>query len=88
MKISKSEKLERTISKGKLHYIIWNGVIGWGVLTAITFSLLQHFIGDKSFTEIIWISLTTFPIGGILWGLVMWPIINRKYRKISSDGTK
>jgi len=81
----KKEKLKKLISKGKLHYVLWNGVFVWGVTTAVLFSLIQHFISNKPFTENIWISLIMFPISGIIFGLVMWSKINKQYTKITSN---
>ena len=43
--MDKSEKLKNTMKKGKWHFILWRGVIGWGIPTAVLFKLIMHFTG-------------------------------------------
>ncbi|HLV49163.1 MAG TPA: hypothetical protein VKY35_08895 [Aliidiomarina sp.] len=76
------EKLKKIIKKGKWSYVLKYGVIGWGLLTAIAFSGVLHFIGSTPFSETIVFSLIVFPIGGIFWGLFMWFYLSREYKKL------
>ena len=85
MNSAQLNKLEKVISKGKWHYIIIHGVIGWGVTTAVLFSLLQSFTGETSFTEAIGLSLIMFPVGGIAWGFFMWFYYNKQYNKLKNN---
>lgn len=84
MNKQKSEKLRALIEKGKWSYIFKYGVLFWGVLTAILFSALMHFTTSVpfTFTDIIFIALALFPIGGFFWGLAMWFFLVREYRKL------
>ena len=87
MKKNNSEKMEKLISKGKWSFVFWHGVIGWGVLTAILVSLIQHFTSEQSFFDGILGRLVILPIGGIFFGLFMWFIINRQYIKSKYNPT-
>lgn len=78
-------KLEKTIAKGKWHYVIKHGVIGWGVSTAVFFSLLRDFSGDAVFVDNVGSSLITFPIAGIGWGLFMWKSLKKNNDKAHSN---
>ena len=79
------DKLSKIASKGKWHYILFHGAIGWGVTTAVLFSLLQSFISEVEFTDNIWLALIIFPLGGIGWGAFMWSYYQKKVNKINSN---
>lgn len=81
MEDDKFNKLKRLIDKGKWHYICVYGVLGWGVSTAILFSLLQVFSGEAAFVDAILLSLIMFPIGGFFWGLYIWSYLVKQYAK-------
>ncbi|GGW64009.1 hypothetical protein [Alishewanella tabrizica] len=85
MNQQKSEKLKAVIQKGKWSYVLKHGVLGWGVLTAILWSAIMHFIGSIPFTESIFLALVLFSIGGVFWGLCMWFFINREFSKLEQD---
>jgi hypothetical protein len=83
--MDKSEKLKNTIKKGKWHFILWHGVIGWGIPTAVLFKLIMHFTGETSFIDGLLTTLIIFPIGGIFFGAIIWVIMNRQYQKLKSE---
>ncbi len=78
----KSEKLRALVEKGKWSYVFKHGVLGWGVLTAILWSVIMHFIDRMPFTESILLALVLFPVGGLFWGLFMWFFISREFSKL------
>lgn len=78
----KVAKLEKIIKKGRMNYILFHGVLAWGVVTAILFLLIQHFTGVPQTLESIALSLVLFPIGGIFWGSLMWVLIKNQYNKV------
>lgn len=84
MEDEKLNKLKRLMAKGKWHYIFVYGVLGWGVSTAILFSLLQAFSGEASFFDAIPLSLIMFPVGGFFWGVFMWSYLVKQYTKIAN----
>jgi len=64
--------------KGEMHYVLFYGVLGWGLLTAVLFQLIQHFAFEKSITiESVLITTTIFVIGGYFWGKFMWKFYER-----------
>jgi hypothetical protein len=71
--------LERTITKGKWHYVVKHGVIGWGVPTAVFFSILRDLSGDANFSDDIGSSLISFCLAGLGWGLFMWRSLKKNY---------
>ncbi|MBD0380182.1 hypothetical protein [Paenibacillus sedimenti] len=87
MKEKQRSKWEKLRAKGKKNFIIFNGVIGWGVPTAILFTFLMSFMENYSirfnqdFFELLIISIVLFPIGGILFGLWVWGWTEKLYRK-------
>ncbi|TFE00556.1 hypothetical protein [Jeotgalibacillus salarius] len=80
-KENRIKKWEKVRGKGKKNYILYYGIIGWGVTTGLLFfligeifdhglSLSQYFTGD-------WISLfskglVSFMVGGLLFGYITW----------------
>ena len=76
------EKWERTRSKGKWNFIVKYGVLFWGLITAVLFSLFVSLVlRDASFFVVLPISIVLFPIGGMAWGLVMWNYTEKLYNK-------
>ncbi len=76
----KNARLARTIRQGKWRYIFLYGVLGWGIGSAILYSLFLHITGSAHFTSSIKLALILFPIAGFFWGLVMWRILNKKHQ--------
>lgn len=72
MKTTKQAKFEQLMAKGKWHYIFFHGVLGWGVTTAVLFSLAQYYFNEVSFVDSLKLSMVIFPIGGVFWGAFMW----------------
>ena len=64
-----------------------NGMIGWGLSTAILFALLDTYFErkviafDAEFIENLVTSLIIFPVGGIVWGIIVWFWAEKSYRK-------
>ncbi|MCQ8879811.1 hypothetical protein NQT69_17580 [Pseudoalteromonas shioyasakiensis] len=85
MEDDKFSKLKRLMDKGKWHYTFVHGVLGWGVSTAILFSLLQGFFGYVDFFDVLPLSLILFPIGGLFWGLYMWSYLGNQYAKAVNE---
>ncbi|WP_148300738.1 hypothetical protein [Shewanella marina] len=73
-------KLSQTISKGKWHYILMHGVIGWGIPTAVLFSIFQSYGDTTSFMQQIKPALLIFPLAGTAWGALMWSRINTQHQ--------
>ena len=85
MTATQFNKLDKVMAKGKWHYIILHGVIGWGISTAVLFSLLQSFTGEAAFIDVIGLSLILFPLGGVGWGVFMWSHFNKQINKFKDS---
>lgn len=88
MKKEALERLERQLSKGKFHFILMWGVIFWGIPVAIATKLGIHFLGGQLFFSglaswLIW--LATWSIFGIFYGMWLWSVQNKKYKKAKSE---
>jgi hypothetical protein len=87
MKEKKKMKWEKIRAKGKKNFVIFNGVIGWGVPTAILYTILISFMEnyslsfDRDFFELLIISIVLFPIGGVFYGLWVWSWTEKIYKK-------
>jgi len=84
--VRRSQKLKWELirTRGKLRYIFVNGLLGWGVPTAILFTIMTSLFETKSLSfdqEIVKtfiISIIIFPIGGVFWGVWTWSWIVKK----------
>lgn len=74
------EKWEKTRTKGKKRFLWINGFIGWGVTTAILWSIFME-VSQPS--EDVWIrpviALILFPIGGLAWAHFVWKHTEKQY---------
>lgn len=80
------DKWEKTRKKGKNRFIWINGVLGWGVTTAILWSSMMEVFEPS---EEIWvrplIALVVFSIGGIAFGHLIWNQAEKKYAQRKSE---
>jgi hypothetical protein len=81
-------------SKGKIHFIIKIGIIGWGVPTAILYTLINelfenglvftmYFNGE--FIKDLLLNLLVFQVGGIFFGWWMWKIAEKSLQGSASN---
>jgi len=79
MSRSSAEKWAKLSKLGRRGFILRYGVLGWGVPTAILFSLVQAYSdGWDTFLLRLVPALVLFPLGGILWGAMMWRFLERR----------
>jgi len=65
---------------GRKQFILRYGVLGWGLPVAIGWSLsMAHQNGWNQFLFFFIPSLIVFPLGGILFGKLMWWWLQRKF---------
>ena len=80
------EKWAKTREKGKQRFVLVNGILGWGVTTAILWSVLMELIEPS---QNIWvrptIALIIFPIAGIAFGHLTWNKSEKAYEKATSN---
>lgn len=69
-------------------YVLRYGVLGWGVPTAVLFSLIRFYLDGGSFLAHLVPALILFPIGGIFFGRFMYRSLERKHAKAVATGAK
>jgi hypothetical protein len=89
MSKSGSGKLAKLSKLGRNQYVLRFGVLGWGIPTAILFSLIQGYrFGWDGFLFQLIPALILFPIGGIFFGRIMWWALENKRAKEAATRTK
>jgi len=89
MSNSHSEKWAKLSKLGRTQYVLRFGVLGWGIPTAILFSLIQGYrFGWDGFLFQLIPALILFPIGGIFFGRFMWRTLENKHAKDAATRTK
>ncbi|MDQ6422202.1 hypothetical protein RB620_22490 [Paenibacillus sp. LHD-117] len=87
MKENQKNKWAKIRAKGKRNYIIVNGILGWGIPTAILFTLLTSYLDNdaiifnKELMNSLFTSLIIFSIVGIPFGFWTWNWMERIYNK-------
>lgn len=66
-------------SKGMLNYVLFHGVLLWGVPMFVVMTFIVH--SDRSDIRSIGISAILWPIGGALFGIVNWLNQETKFKK-------
>lgn len=62
-----------TISEERRRFILNIGVFGWGITTAILWSVAMAWLGPPGpFWVYLSMAIVLFPIGGWFWGAIMW----------------
>lgn len=74
-----AQRLERTIAQGRTRFILVRGVLGWGVTTAVLWSVLMATSEGWSPWSTLPTALALFPIGGYFWGAFMWRSFVKKH---------
>lgn len=68
-----TEKKTKLTTLSRSQYVLRYGVLGWGIPTAILFALVQTYrSGSDGFLTQLIPALILFPLGGILFGRMMW----------------
>ena len=57
-KAKQLERLSKLRAHGPWHFILWHGVVGWGIGTAVLISLLMSWFAELSFVETLETALT------------------------------
>ncbi len=80
------ERLRQVRARGRWHFILWRGVVGWGVSTAVLYSLLMAWLeADRTFFDYASFALVRFPIVGFFWGAFMWWWSERMWQRLETN---
>lgn len=74
-------KWEDVRKKGFLRFVLVQGVLRWGVGTAILYTLFTWLVAHTNLLKVLSLSLVIFPICGIFFGIIMWFVLQRNYQK-------
>jgi hypothetical protein len=75
----KEEKAAKLVKLGRSKFVLLYGVLLWGIPTGILFALVRGYSdGWGTFLPQLILSLILFPLGGILYGRLMWKLLVRK----------
>jgi peptidoglycan/LPS O-acetylase OafA/YrhL len=74
------QKWEAKRAKGRLRFVLENGVLAWGVPM---FVFMTYFMNDNQDPSpgMLLTNAVVWAIGGALFGWIVWTIVERKYRK-------
>jgi hypothetical protein len=73
-------KWEAIRTKGLLRFILLRGVLGWG-LGCAAFLTVFHLVSESHFTAAdIALPFVVFPVGGVLFGYLIWNQAEATYR--------
>jgi hypothetical protein len=86
MSITSTEKSDKIRKLGRGKFVLRYGVLGWGISTAILFSLIMGFTeGWDGFVFKLIPALIIFPLGGFVWGRLMWAFLERTDKRAVSE---
>jgi hypothetical protein len=76
------ESWSRTRAKGRTRFVWLTGVVSWGLLVAIFWSVaMASFQGWDRFPRRLGIALILFPIGGYWFGSYVWRKSEEQYEE-------
>lgn len=86
--MTKTQKREAWIAireRGLLRFVLLNGILKWGLPAAALWSLVVLLVGDGSGLDVdvgtsIGMAFVIFPALGVVFGALLWMILDRKYR--------
>lgn len=79
MKPEQIEKWREIRGKGMLRYVLVGGVLSYGLAMFVVMTFVVN--RDKLSTSFIGISAIAWSIGGAFFGLAMWFVQERQFRK-------
>lgn len=75
------ERWEAHRARGKTHFVLVRGMLQWGIASAFLWAAGMAWLQGKDFATLLTVALVIFPIGGILWGVAVWNLMERKRQK-------
>jgi len=81
MKDDQVKKWELTRVKGPLHFVLFRGVLLWGLPMFIFMAFVNKPFSDGFTSNAAIVHYVVWPIAGILFGAVTWYMSERIYKK-------
>jgi len=88
---SKWEKWEQTRAKGKKNFVIFNGLLGWGIPVGLLYSAVstyiehQEIVLNQALYQTLITSLIIFSLVGVGVGLWTWNWTEKQYQKYKGN---
>lgn len=67
--LARSQKIRE---QGPLRFIVYRGMLVWGLTTAVLWCGLMMVFTDREFVPLLIAALIGFPVCGLVWGGAMW----------------
>ena len=81
------DKWSKVRKKGKTHFVWFNGVLFWGILTGLMWSVvLAYVMPNKNPYATLFIAMILFPLSGYLGSKWTWNRNEEKYNAYETDG--
>jgi hypothetical protein len=64
---------------GRRQFILFRGVLGWGVFTAVMWSVVVSMLDNVGFAQLFTGAIVLFPLAGVIWGATNWSASERSY---------
>lgn len=80
------ERMEKQLAMPAGKFVLIYGVLGWGITTALLYTIVMSFIRGRTLTEVlekdIWVNLLTFMLAGIFFGVIFRKLLPRYIRQL------
>jgi hypothetical protein len=81
---------ERTRARGQGRYVLYTGVLGWGLSMFVVMTVLSYLqrygpvppTADSGQIALVLLNLVIWPLVGSLFGIVMWLTAEASYRSV------
>jgi hypothetical protein len=81
MKEAQVKKWESTRAKGKLHFILFRGVLLWGLPMFVFMAFVNNPFADGFTSSAAITYYIIWPVAGLLYGMLTWYMSERTYKK-------
>jgi len=75
-------------SLGRTRYILYFGVLGWGLVTAALFTGWNLYTKKHVDLAELVVPFVVFPISGVLWGAATWGLMKKQSANSLGKGSK
>ena len=80
---------EKRLALPRSKFILQYGILSWGVPVGIMVSIINMLIGDKTFDnwwrKDLWITLGSFMLAGILFGVIIRFLMQKQLKKMREN---
>ena len=80
--VKQLEQWARIRRRGRESYIWYYGVFGWGLTTGVGWAFFMALTqGWDRLPLLMILALIIFPIGGYVFGVIMWKVLEKRYQQ-------